>query len=96
MSILIPLLALTFTADAGRKSAKSKRLKRLAEIERTMLDEPTWTSGETSEERETITEHLSGCAEGEQEDCVELGIVYAEGEHVVQDFDRAVAHLRKS
>ena len=38
--------------------------------------------------------HLSSCAEGEQSDCAELGIAYAEGEHIVQNFDRSVALLR--
>ena len=96
MNLLITFLALTLPAEAGRRDAKSKRLVRLEQIEKHMLDEPDWKAGPSDEERLELQTQLSDCAEGIQAGCAEVGIAYAEGVTIAQNFDRSVALLKKS
>ena len=96
MTSLAILLALTLPADAGKRGAKAKRLKRQAKIEAHMLDEPQWKSPVGEEDRDTLQNHLNLCTEGDQESCAELGVAYAAGETMAQNYDRSVALLKKS
>ena len=95
-SLAIGLALFTMPAEAGKKSAKSKRLRRIAAIEASMLDVPEWKSPVGEEDRDELELHRDQCIDGDEGSCAELGIAYAEGATVAQDYDRSVALLKKS
>ena len=93
MSLLLCVLPVS---EAGKKDPKAKRLARQAQIEARVLDAPMWNAASDDEDRIALEGHLDACTEGQQDGCTELGIAYARGELVVQNFDRSVVLLRKA